>query len=107
MKLIATRPVLYMGRTYHQGDVLPAYDKAMVAAWLRAGSAIERTASVLNEVPQSDENYDTNYLEQCTKDELEAIAKTLGIAVPKGATKAQLMELIEKNKKNPKGEGGA
>ena len=98
MKLIATRPVLYMGRTYHQGDVLPAYDKAMVAAWLRAGSAIERTDSVL-EVPK--------YLEQRTRDTLEAIAKTLGIAVPKGATKAQLVELIEKNKKNPKGEGGA
>ena len=52
MKLIATRPVLYMGRTYHQGDVLPAYDKAMVAAWLRAGSAIERTDSVLKNTPE-------------------------------------------------------
>lgn len=38
-KLIANRPVLYMGRSYDRGDALPAGDSKMVAAWLRAGSA--------------------------------------------------------------------
>lgn len=38
-KLIARRPVLYMGRTYERGDALPAHDPKMVAAWLRAESA--------------------------------------------------------------------
>lgn len=38
-KLIAKRPVLYMGMMYQAGDRLPAQDKTMVAAWLNAGSA--------------------------------------------------------------------
>ena len=38
-KLIAQRPILYMGRTYERGNTLPAHDSKMVAAWLRAGSA--------------------------------------------------------------------
>lgn len=38
-KLIAQRPILYMGRTYERGDTLPAHDPKMVAAWLRAKSA--------------------------------------------------------------------
>lgn len=38
-KLIAQRPILYMGRTYERGDTIPAHDPKMVAAWLRAKSA--------------------------------------------------------------------
>ena len=38
-KLIAQRPVLYLGRTYERGAVLPAHDPKMVEAWLRAESA--------------------------------------------------------------------
>lgn len=38
-KLIARRPVLYLGRGYARGDALPAHDPKMVVAWLRAGSA--------------------------------------------------------------------
>lgn len=38
-KLIAQRPILYMGRTYERGDTLPAHDSRMVAAWVRAKSA--------------------------------------------------------------------
>lgn len=37
-KLIATRPIQYMGRTYEDGDTVPAYDGKMVEAWLEAGS---------------------------------------------------------------------
>lgn len=38
-KLIAKRPIQYLGRTYGPGDTLPAYDGRMVAAWVRAGTA--------------------------------------------------------------------
>lgn len=38
-KLIAQRPIQYMGRTYESGEVIPAHDPNMVAAWLRANSA--------------------------------------------------------------------
>lgn len=38
-KLIAQRPIQYMGRTYESGEAIPAHDPNMVAAWLRANSA--------------------------------------------------------------------
>ena len=38
-KLIAKRPVLYMGMMYQVGDSLPAQDGRMVEAWTRAGTA--------------------------------------------------------------------
>lgn len=41
MKLIAKRPVLYLGRMYPEGAALPADNPVMVAAWLRAGSAVD------------------------------------------------------------------
>lgn len=37
-KLIAARPIQYMGRTYEAGNPVPAYDGKMVEAWLDAGS---------------------------------------------------------------------
>lgn len=39
-KLIAQRPIQYMGRTYERGAAIPAQDPKMVAAWLKAGSAV-------------------------------------------------------------------
>ena len=38
-KLIAQRPIQYMGRTYERGAAIPAQDPKMVTAWLKAGSA--------------------------------------------------------------------
>lgn len=38
-KLIAQRPIQYMGRTYERGEAIPAQDPKMVAAWLKAKSA--------------------------------------------------------------------
>lgn len=38
-KLIAKRQIRYMGRTYERGEVIPANEPEMVAAWLRADSA--------------------------------------------------------------------
>lgn len=37
-KLVAARPIQYMGRTYENGETVPAYDDKMVEAWLGAGS---------------------------------------------------------------------
>lgn len=37
-KLVAARPIQYLGRTYENGDTVPAYDGKMVKAWLDAGS---------------------------------------------------------------------
>lgn len=39
-KLIAKRPVQYMGRIYEPGDALPAQDGRMVEAWTRAETAV-------------------------------------------------------------------
>lgn len=38
-KLIAQRPIQYLGRAYERGAALPANDSLMTAAWLKAGSA--------------------------------------------------------------------
>lgn len=38
-KLIARRPIQYLGRAYARGAALPANDSLMVEAWLKAGSA--------------------------------------------------------------------
>lgn len=38
-KLIARRPIQYLGRFYERGSALPANDPLMTAAWLKAGSA--------------------------------------------------------------------
>lgn len=38
-KLIAKRPIQYMGRLYERGEAIPANDPKMVAAWLSADSA--------------------------------------------------------------------
>ncbi len=40
-KLIAQRPILYMGRHYARGDTVPGTDPKMAEAWLRAGSVRE------------------------------------------------------------------
>ena len=40
MKLIATRPVLIGCTQYRAGDQLPVTNKALVKAWIAAGSAV-------------------------------------------------------------------
>lgn len=70
MKLIANRPVLYLGRMYPAGAALPADNPVMVAAWLRAGSA--KDVSNLDTVAPAEpvSNLDTS-------DELEPTAEEL------------------------------
>lgn len=56
-KLIAQRPIQYMGRTYERGAAIPAQDTKMVAAWLKAGSATwvgDTTENVVAKAVQED-----------------------------------------------------
>ena len=46
-KLIAKRPVLYLGRMYDKGDTLPANDQKMVTAWLNASEDADLAQSPL------------------------------------------------------------
>lgn len=55
-RLIAKRAVLYQGRQYEPGEVLPAYDAIMVDAWLRAGSAEMVSDAKPEETPAGDDN---------------------------------------------------
>lgn len=114
MTVTAKRPILYMGRMYQAGEPLPCHDPKMVEAWLRAGSAIQskvekvagQTAPEVSagqagqqggDVSKLDtEPIDRDALEQHTREELAQIAQQLGVAVPRGATKALLVELVSK-----------
>lgn len=65
-KLIAARPIQYMGRTYEAGNPVPAYDEKMVEAWLDAGSvkwsgsdAAEQEAAKAAPVPADMQAADT------------------------------------------------
>ena len=72
MKLIAKRPVLYLGRMYPAGAALPADNPAMVAAWLRADSA--KDVSNLDTVAPAEpvSNLDTSDDWEPTAEELAA-----------------------------------
>lgn len=39
-KIVAKRPILLANRIYQPGELLPAWDAAVTAAWLEAGSAV-------------------------------------------------------------------
>lgn len=135
-RLIAKRAVLYQGRQYEPGEVLPAYDTIMVDAWLRAGSAeMVNDAAKPEESPAGDDNgqdglqdsqngqdgtedtqdgqgaengtqddqsapemvdghLDPAQLESMTKEDLVALAKDMGVELPRGAAKALIVEKL-------------
>lgn len=112
-KLIAKRAVLYRGRQYEPGEILPGYDSKMVEAWLRAGSAelqVEKAVPPAppqdNETGQSDPgqqpedeqmptaNLDSKSLMAMGKDELEKLAADMGVELPRGAAKALIVEML-------------
>ena len=47
-KLIARRPIQYMGRTYKCGEAVPTENPQMVEAWLRADSAVWTDTDILS-----------------------------------------------------------
>ena len=47
--MIALTPILYRGRDYRIGDILPDDDPVMASAWIKAGSAAE-SADAISEI---------------------------------------------------------
>ena len=115
-KLIAKRPVLYLGRMYDPGDTLPANDQRMVTAWLNAKSAAwsgqesdEQTDGSQgnqeqNEGQKAKENgqeegmveghLDADQLATMKKAELEQLAADLGVDISGAKNNRERAELI-------------
>lgn len=117
-RLIANRAVLYQGRQYEPGEPLPAYDPTMVDAWLRVGTAKMVSDAKLEETPAGDDNgqdgqketkdtqdgqgtpemveghLDPAQLESMSREDLVALAKDLGVELPRGAAKALIVEKL-------------
>lgn len=112
--LTAKRAVLYQGRMYEPGDTLPAGDSTMVEAWLEAESA-EWTGETQEPAQEAQENTEDTTeaqegaegtldvvdghmtresLETLTKANLEKLAKDMGVEIPRGATKALIIERL-------------
>ena len=118
-KLIAKRPVLYLGRMYDAGDTLPANDQKMVTAWLNAKSAAwsgqeaqesaERAdgsqgSQEQNEGQEAEENgqeaemveghLDAEQLATMKKADLEKLADQLGVDISGAKNNKERAELI-------------
>ena len=118
-KLIAKRPVLYLGRMYDPGDTLPTNDQRMVTAWLNAKSAAwsgqeaqestERAdgsqgSQEQNEGQEAEENgqeaemveghLDAEQLATMKKAELEQLAADLGVDISGAKNNRERAELI-------------
>lgn len=132
--LTAKRAVLYQGRMYEPGDALPAGDSKMVEAWLQAESAAwtgeaEEPAQEGQEIQGAAEGTQEGQegqgaaegtldvvdghltregLETMTKANLEKLAKDMGVEIPRGATKALIIErLAAVTVEAPAPDGGA
>ena len=119
--LTAKRAVLYQGRMYEPGDTLPAGDSRMVEAWLQAESAAwtgeaEEPATEApegtkdaTEAPEGNQGTTEDQegtldvvgghltresLETMTKTNLEKLAKDMGVEIPRGATKALIIDRL-------------
>lgn len=109
--LTAKRAVLYQGRMYEPGDTLPAGDSRMVEAWLQAESAAwtGEAEEPATEAPEGTKdateapegNLDVvgghltrESLETMTKTNLEKLAKDMGVEIPRGATKALIIDRL-------------
>ena len=122
--LTAKRAVLYQGRMYEPGDALPAGDSRMVEAWLQAESA-EWTGEDQKPAQEGQEGQESQgaaegtldvvdghltreSLETMTKANLEKLAKDIGVEIPRGATKALIIErLAAVTVEAPAPDGGA
>ena len=118
-KLIAKRPVLYLGRMYDPGDTLPANDQRMVTAWLNAKSAAwsgqeaqesdeqadgSQDNQEQNEGQKAKENgqeegmmeghLDADQLATMKKAELEQLAADLGVDISGAKNNRERAELI-------------
>lgn len=105
-RLIAKRPILYLGRMYQEGEALPGGDAKMVDAWVRNKSAEwsgenAKTAQDGTQGTQDGQDggmiaghLDPKDLESLKKADLERMAADMGLEISEAKTKADLIAVI-------------
>ena len=105
-RLIAKRPILYLGRMYQEGEALPGGDAKMVDAWVRNKSAEwsgenDKTAQDSTQGTQDGQDggmiaghLDPKDLESLKKADLERMATDMGLEISEAKTKADLIAVI-------------
>lgn len=116
-RLIAKRPILYLGRMYQEGEALPGGDAKMVDAWVRNKSAEwsgenDKTAQDGTQGTQDGTqgtqdgtqgtqdggmiagHLDPKDLESLKKADLERMATDMGLEISEAKTKADLIAVI-------------
>ena len=108
-RLIAKRPILYLGRMYQEGETLPGGDAKMVDAWVRNKSAewdgeAEKNTQDGQDGTQGTQkgqdggmiagHMDLKDLEELKKADLERMATDMGLEISKAKTKADLIAVI-------------
>ena len=118
-RLIAKRPILYLGRMYQEGEALPGGDAKMVDAWVRNKSAEwsgenAKTTQGGQDGTQGTQDgqdgtqgtqdgqdggmiaghLDPKDLEDLKKADLERMATDMGLEISKAKTKADLIAVI-------------
>lgn len=122
-RLIAKRPILYLGRMYQEGEALPGGDAKMVDAWVRNKSAEwsgenDKTAQDGTQGTQGTQDgqdgtqgtqdgtqgtqdggmiagrLDPKDLESLKKADLERMATDMGLEISEAKTKADLIAVI-------------
>lgn len=118
-RLIANRPILYLGRMYQEGEALPGGDAKMVDAWVRNKSAewSGENAKTTQDGKDSAKgaqgaqgtqdgtqgtqdggmitgHLDHKDLESLKKADLERMATDMGLEISEAKTKADLIAVI-------------
>lgn len=115
-RLIAKRPILYLGRMYQEGEALPGGDAKMVDAWVRNKSAewCGENAKTAQDGTQGTQDgqgnqdgtqgaqdggmiaghLDPKDLESLKKADLERMATDMGLEISEEKTKADLIAVI-------------
>ena len=108
-RLIAKRPILYLGRMYQEGEALPGGDAKMVDAWVRNKSAewSGENAKTAQDGTQGTKgtqdgqdggmiagHLDPKDLESLKKADLERMATDMGLEISEAKTKADLIAVI-------------
>ena len=114
-RLIAKRPILYLGHMYQEGEALPGGDAKMVDAWVRNKSAewsgenakTTQGAQGGQDGTQGTQDgqggqdggmiaghLDPKDLEDLKKADLERMATDMGLEISKAKTKADLIAVI-------------
>lgn len=99
-KLIATRPVLYLGRIYAVGEYLPLNNQVMINAWLNAGSAkwdskpAKQDSENADAIDISDGHFTEESLMRMTKAELAELAADLGTDISGCKNKTEIVAVL-------------